>query len=101
MLLKPSTGTMATYVLPDPPLDNRYSFIFDTKDGTKRQRLYCPNGKVTARADDTQQQADIEMFQFTITFYPGTIGANTAAVGQRWIDWGPGIGASTISQYFA
>lgn len=97
--LKPATGTIAKYVIPDPPLDNRYSFIFDSVDGSKRQRLYAPNCKVTARGDDQTQQADIEQFQMTVTMYPGVIGANTAAVGQRFIDWGP-VAGSAIATYF-
>jgi hypothetical protein len=53
---------------------------------------------VTARGDDTVQQADVEMLQFTVTMYPGTIGANTAAVGKRFLDFGD---ATMIGDYFA
>lgn len=99
--LKPSTTTLiASYVIPDPPADNRYSMVFDTVDGTKKQRLFAPNVKVTARGDDVQQQADIEMMQFTFSFYPGMINQTTPVVGvaKRYINFtGSGV---TIAGYF-
>ncbi len=33
--LQPSTGTIATYNLPEIPSDRRYCFVFDTLDGDK------------------------------------------------------------------
>src|SRR5215469_7907226 len=48
--LKPATATLiASYIVPDPPADNRYAMVFDSIDGTKKQRLFAPNCKVTAR----------------------------------------------------
>jgi len=93
-LKPPTTATTAlpansvTYILPDPPADNRYSFIFDSIDGAKRQRLYAPFAKVTARGNDQVQQGDIVMTDMTVTFYPGTIGTTTNAVVQRTINYG-------------
>jgi hypothetical protein len=66
---------LATYVLPDVPSDNRYAFIFDALDGDKEIRQYAPNGKVTARTQDVQTQADAEMLQMTLTLYPALIGS--------------------------
>jgi hypothetical protein len=77
-----------TYIVPDPPADNRYSFIFDSIDGLKQQRLYAPFAKITARGNDQVQQGDIVMTDLTITCYPGTIGANTGAVLQRTVNYG-------------
>lgn len=75
-----ATGTSAivaqnysAYVLPEVPADNRYCLILDTIDGSKAQRLYSPNAKVTARGNDQIQQADAESLQLTFTFYPTTI----------------------------
>jgi hypothetical protein len=100
--LKPATTTLvASYVIPDPPADNRYSMVFDAVDGTKRNRLFAPNVKVTARGDDQLQQADIEMMQFTFTFYPGTINQTPTAVtgvAKRYLNFtGSGV---TIAGYF-
>jgi len=98
-LKPPTTPTTAlpanssTYILPDPPADNRYSFIFDSIDGVKRQRLYAPYAKVTARGNDQVQQGDIVMSDMTVTFYPGTIGTVTNAVVQRSITWGESMTA--------
>jgi len=100
--LKPATATLiASYIIPDPPADNRYAMVFDAIDGTKKQRLYAPNCKVTARGDDQQQQADIESLQFTVTFYPGTInqtGGGVTGVAKRYINF-TGSGVS-VSGYF-
>jgi len=82
-----------TYLIPDPPGDNRYSFIFDSIDGAKQQRLYAPNGKITARGNDQAQQGDIVMTDMTITCYPGTIGAVTTAVLQRTVNYGKSMTA--------
>lgn len=78
----------ATYIIPDPPVDNRYGLIFDSIDGTKQERLYAPFAKVTARGSRQAQQGDIINTQLTFTFYPGTIGSNTAAVAQRSVNYG-------------
>jgi hypothetical protein len=72
------------YIIPDPPADNRYAFLWDTIDGTKAMRLYAPYCKVTARGNDQPQQADIEMLDMTVTMYPGTAGF----VAERWINYG-------------
>ena len=93
-LSAPFTNTnQVTYIMPDPPADNRYSFIFDSIDGLKRQRLYAPYAKVTTRGNDQVQQGDIVMTDMTVTFYPGTIGTNTSAVAQRTIDYGKSVTA--------
>jgi hypothetical protein len=95
----PLAANQVRYVLPDPPTDNRYSFIFDSIDGTKRQRLYAPFAKVTTRGNDQAQQGDITMTDMTITFYPGTLGGTTPqtnVVAQRTIDYG-----KDVSGYFS
>ena len=84
----PQTANQSIYIIPDPPGDNRYSLLFDSVDGVKKQRLFVPNAKVTARGNDQIQQADVELTDLTFTCYPGTIGANTAAVAQRYLDFG-------------
>lgn len=98
--LKPATTppvglgpNAATYIIPDPPADNRYSFIFDSIDGLKQQRLFAPFAKVTARGNDQAQQGDIVMTDMTITCYPGTIGATPNAVLQRSIGYGKSMTA--------
>lgn len=99
--LKPSTSTLiASYVIPDPPADNRYSMVFDTVDGTKKIRLFAPNVKVTARGDDQQQQADIDSLNFTLEFYPGTINQTSPVTGvaKRYLNFtGTGV---TVAAYF-
>jgi hypothetical protein len=94
--LKPVSGTVASYVIPDPPDDNRYSLIFDSIDGDKSMRLYAPFAKVTARGNDQVQQADIESIDITWTFYPGIIDDGTdqvAGVAKRYIDYGQDVTA--------
>jgi hypothetical protein len=73
--------------------------VFDSKDGTKAQRLYAPNVKVTARGDDIQQQADVESLQMTVSFYPGTGSvADGVIVAKRFINWsGTNV---TVASYF-
>jgi hypothetical protein len=95
-LLQPSAGTIASYVMPEIPSDNRYCFVYDTIDADKRVRLFAPNGKITDRGNDQPQQADAEMLQMTVQFYPDTIDAVRAAV-KRYIDYG-GI---DLTAYFA
>jgi hypothetical protein len=82
-----------TYIVPDPPADNRYAFIFDSIDGLKQQRLYAPFAKITARGNDQAQQGDIVMTDMTITCYPGTIGSVQNAVLQRTINYGKSMTA--------
>lgn len=100
--LKPSATppNVASYVIPDPPMDNRYSYIFDSIDGDKSMRLYAPFAKVTARGNDQVQQADIEAMQLTWTLYPGTIDDGTdppvVGVAKRFIDYG-----QDMSEYFS
>lgn len=94
--LKPATGTVASYIIPDPPDDNRYSLIFDSVDGDKLMRLYAPFAKVTARGNDQVQQADVEMMDLTWTFYPGIIDdgvTQVAGVAKRYIDYGRDMSA--------
>jgi hypothetical protein len=67
------TNNYSAYVMPEVPADNRYCLLLDTIDGTKAQRLFSPNAKVTARGNDQIQQADAETLQMTFTFYPTTI----------------------------
>lgn len=99
-VLKPATTppvglgpNAATYIIPDPPADNRYSLIFDSIDGAKRQRLYAPFAKVTARGNNQVQQGDITMTDMTFTFYPGTIGSVLNAVAQRSVGYGKDVTA--------
>jgi hypothetical protein len=92
----PLAANQVTYVLPDPPADNRYSLIFDSIDGLKRQRLYAPFAKVTTRGNDQAQQGDIVMTDMTFTFYPGVLGGTnpqTNVVAQRTIDYGKDVSA--------
>jgi len=98
--LKPATtpppplpANSALYIIPDPPADNRYSFIFDSIDGTKQMRLYAPFAKVTARGNHQVQQGDIIMTDLTFTFYPGTIGTAQNAVAQHAISYGKSMTA--------
>lgn len=97
--LKPAGTTppyVASYVIPDPPADNRYSLIFDSVDGDKSMRLYAPFAKVTARGNDQVQQADVEALDLTFTFYPGTIDDGTdsvTGVAKRYIDYGMDVSA--------
>ena len=100
--LKPATTTLITsYIVPDPPADNRYSVVFDATDGTKKMRLFTPNAKVTARGTDQVQQADVEMMQFTFSFYPGVInqtGGPVTGVAKRYINFtGSNV---TVANYF-
>jgi hypothetical protein len=93
-------ASIASYIIPDPPEDNRYSLIFDSVDGAKAMRLYAPYAKVTARGNDQVQQADAEMLDLTWTFYPGTIDDGTdvveGAVAKRFINYG-----KDVSDYFS
>jgi hypothetical protein len=89
----PLAANQVLYVIPDPPTDNRYSLILDSIDGAKRQRLYAPFAKVTARGNDQAQQGDIVMTDMTFTFYPGIIGTVSNAVVQRTIDYGKDVSA--------
>jgi len=95
--LKPSATAphVASYVIPDPPDDNRYSVIFDSVDGAKSMRLYAPFAKITGRGNDQVQQADIEQMDLTWTFYPGDIDGDTG-VAKRLIDYG-----MDMADYFA
>lgn len=95
--LAPSTVApfVASYVIPDPPDDNRYSVIFDSVDGNKSMRLYAPFAKITNRGSDQVQQADVEQIDLTWTFYPGDIDGDTG-VAKRLIDYG-----MDMSDYFA
>ncbi|MEV7425157.1 phage tail protein [Streptomyces sp. NPDC091212] len=78
------TVDVASYDLPDKPADLRYAFIFDTMDGSKRMRLYMPNGLVTERGDEQPQTGDAMAVQMTVKFFKG---ATSAAV-KRSIKYG-------------
>jgi hypothetical protein len=96
--LKPDTTApyIASYVIPDPPEDNRYSAIYDSVDGEKAMRLYAPFAKVTARGNDQIQQADVTSLDITWTFYPGIIDDGTdqdAGVAKRFIQYGQDMSA--------
>lgn len=96
--LMPGTGpptNTASYIIPDPPEDNRYSVIWDSVDGDKLMRLYAPFAKVTARGNDQVQQADVEQLDITWTLYPGLIDG-VPGVAQRYIDYG-----QDVSGYFS
>lgn len=95
--LQPAAGTtVATYVLPEIPSDNRYCFVFDSLDGDKALRSFCVNAKVTGRGNDQQQQADAESLQLTFTLYPDLIGSTRASI-QRYIDYG----AADLTPFYA
>lgn len=89
--LKPVTD-VATYALPDKPNDLRYAFIFDTIDGTKRIRLYAPNGHVDDRGDEKPQTDDVMSVDMTLKFFKGT--GNSASV-TRSIKYG-GVDVSSF-----
>jgi hypothetical protein len=96
--LKPTATApyVASYVIPDPPEDNRYSLIFDSIDGDKAMRLYAPFAKVTARGNDQIQQADVTSLDLTWTFYPGIIDDGTDqvnGVAKRFIQYGQDMSA--------
>lgn len=97
--LAPATGNIASYVIPDPPFDNRYSLILDSVDGAKAMRFYAPYAKVTVRGNDQTQQSDITMTDLTWTLYPGTIDDGTdpaeTGVAKRFINYG-----KDMSDYF-
>jgi hypothetical protein len=100
--LKPATSTLiSSYIIPDPPADNRYGMVLDAIDGTKKMRLFAPNVKVSARGDDVVQQADVELLNFTFTFYPGVInqtGGAVTGVAKRYINFtGSNV---TVANYF-
>lgn len=112
VLSAPATATSATdsitvqsniskYVLPEVPADNRYCVLLDTIDGSKAQRLFSPNGKVTSRGNDQIQQADAEMLQMTFTFYPTTItipgGSPTRGELVRYVQYNPGETPASFS----
>lgn len=95
-LLQPSVGTtIAAYNLPEVPSDLRYAFVFDSIDSSKRLRLFAPNGKITDRGDDQPQQADAEMLDMTIQFYPALVSGIRTAV-RRYINYG----ALDLSPFF-
>lgn len=89
--LKPLTD-IASYDLPDKPVDLRNAYIFDTIDGAKRIRLYMPNGKVAERGDEKPQTDDVMALEMTMKFYKGAGG--TAAV-KRFIKYG-GVDVSSF-----
>jgi hypothetical protein len=86
-LLQPSSGTVASYVLPEVPSNLRYAYVFDAVDGDKRLRSYAPAGGITSRGSDQQQQSDAESIQMTVTAYPMSIAGVTTTV-KRYIDYG-------------
>lgn len=96
-LLQPATGTaIAVYDMPEIPSDNRYVCVFDTMDDDKAVRLAAPNFKVTTRGDDQPQQADAEMLNMTLQFYPANVlGVRTAV--RRYINYG----ALDLSPFFS
>nr|WSW58500.1 phage tail protein [Streptomyces sp. NBC_00998] len=89
--LEPTTD-VASYDLPDKPSDLRYAFLFDSMDGSKRFRLYMPNGKVVERGDEQPQTSDVMSVQMTFKFFKGA--ANAAAV-KRFIKYG-GVDVSSF-----
>lgn len=86
-LLQPSSGTVVSYTLPEVPTNLQYCFVFDTVDGDRRLRTFTPNGRVTTRGKDQQQQSDAENLQMTFTFYPDNVGGQIYAV-KRYVDYG-------------
>lgn len=92
-----NTGTKAQWILPEVPGVNQYTFCFDTVDGDKKIRLFCPLGKVTARGNDQPQQADINSLDMTLTMYPADIlvgpanGPVQRGTVKRYADYGASI----------
>ncbi|MFI8084363.1 phage tail protein [Kitasatospora sp. NPDC086009] len=82
--LEPTAG-IVSYDLPDKPDDLRYAFVFDSIDGSKRNRFYMPSGMVTERGDEQAQTEDVWPVELTFTFYKGA--GNSPAV-RRSIDYG-------------
>ncbi|BDM70610.1 hypothetical protein HEK616_40970 [Streptomyces nigrescens] len=89
--LEPTTD-VATYALPDKPNDIRYAFVFDTIDGSKRIRLYAPNGHVDDRGDEKPQTDDVMSVEMTLKFFKG---AGNAASVTRSIKYG-GVDVSSF-----
>ncbi|MGW0468340.1 phage tail tube protein [Streptomyces sp. NPDC003027] len=84
--LEPTDGVVS-YGMPDKPADLRYGFVFDTVDGDKRNRLFMPNGKVTARGEEQPQTTDVWAVQMTFTFYKGlTLPAVTRSIDYGSVD---------------
>lgn len=81
--LNPTAGVVS-YALPDKPADLHYAFLFDTLDGSKKVRLYAPNGMVDSQGDEQPQQGSEAATQLTFKFYKG---ASANAV-TRVIDFG-------------
>jgi hypothetical protein len=86
-LLEPSSGTVASYLLPEVPSNNENCFVFDSFDGDKMLRTFAVRGRVTTRGGDQQQQSDAETLAMTFTFYPDLILGVTGTV-KRYIDYG-------------
>lgn len=87
-LLQPADATtIAIYDLPEIPSNQHYCFVFDTIDGDKAVRLFAPDGMVIDTGNDQPQQADAEMLQMTIQFYPATVGGSRTAL-RRYVDYG-------------
>ncbi|MEU1074296.1 MULTISPECIES: phage tail protein [unclassified Streptomyces] len=82
--LQPTTD-IASYDLPDKPADLHYAFLFDTMDGSKRMRLYMPNGQVSDRGDEQPQTEDVMSVRMTFKFFKG---ASNAAAVKRFIKYG-------------
>lgn len=56
------------------PQSDRRSFVLDTLDGTIPERLYIPDGEVTARGPITYAANGVKQYQVTVTAYPDSSG---------------------------
>lgn len=69
------TGSSSPYTLAiKQPQADRRSFVLDTLDGTIPERLYIPDGEVTARGNVTHAASGVKQYEVTITCYPDTTG---------------------------
>lgn len=86
--LQPTTDTtIVRYLMPEMPPNNSYAFVFDSFDGESQMRSFMPQGKVTTRGNDQQQQADATTMQMTFTFYPQLVNGVRSSV-VRYINYG-------------
>ena len=98
--LDPAPGSsIASYIFPDVPTDNRYALVLDSLDGDKEIRWFAPNFKVTARGQDQVTQADAEQLQMTFTLYPALIGGTRSCL-LKYLNYGAAGLAAIQNTYF-
>lgn len=69
-----STGGVTTRTVKVPNTRNIQSFVFELIDGDITQRLYIPEGEVTAVGDETHSDSEMTSGELTITVYPDADG---------------------------